>query len=106
MGVIRSRITSTTSSWSGRAGPPGTHGALGQPTVGQSVTKVQVLNGAALYATSGHKGLGQQLCAVVDSKQPEFKNQRYDANIVKLQEASRNSRSTAACRAAAASRSG
>lgn len=66
-----------------------THGALGQPTVGQSVTKVQVLQGAALYATSGHKGLGQQLCAVVDGKQPEFKNQRYDANIVKLQEALR-----------------
>jgi 20S proteasome alpha/beta subunit len=65
------------------------HGAMGQPTVGQSVTKVQVLHGAALYATSGHKGLGQQLCAVVDGKQPEFKNQRYDANIVKLQEALR-----------------
>jgi 20S proteasome alpha/beta subunit len=66
-----------------------THGTMGQPTVGQSVTKVQVLHGAALYATSGHKGLGQQLCAVVDGKQPEFKNQRYDANIVKLQEALR-----------------
>jgi 20S proteasome alpha/beta subunit len=66
-----------------------THGAMGQQTVGQSVTKVQVLNGEALYATSGHKGLGQQLCAIVESKQPEFKNQRYDANIVKLQEALR-----------------
>jgi len=62
---------------------------MGQQTVGLSVTKVQVINGAALYATSGHKGLGQQLCAVVDGKQPEFKNQRYDATIVKLQEALR-----------------
>jgi 20S proteasome alpha/beta subunit len=62
-----------------------THGAMGQATVGQSVTKVQVINDEALYATSGHKGLGQQLCAVVENKQPEFRNQRYDANIVKLQ---------------------
>lgn len=66
-----------------------THGAMGQQTVGQSVTKVRVLHGEALYATSGHNGLGQQLCAVVEGKQPEFKNQRYDANIVKLQDALR-----------------
>ena len=66
-----------------------THGALGQSTVGQSVTKVQVINGEALYATSGHKGLGQQLCAIVDSKQPEFKNQGYDRVIAKLQESLR-----------------
>jgi Proteasome subunit len=63
-----------------------THGALGQTTVGQSVTKVQVIRGEALYATSGHKGLGQQLCAIVEGKQQEFKNQGYDRNIVKLQE--------------------
>jgi hypothetical protein len=62
---------------------------MGQPTVGQSVTKVQGLNGEALYGTSGHNGLGQQLCAIVNGKQPEFKNQRYDANILKLQEALR-----------------
>jgi 20S proteasome alpha/beta subunit len=62
-----------------------THGAMGQSTVGQSVTKVQVINGEALYATSGHKGLGQQLCAVVDDKQSEFKNQRYDVQMFKLQ---------------------
>jgi len=66
-----------------------THGAMGQATVGQSVTKVQVINNEALYATSGHKGLGQQLCAVVEGKQPEFKNQRYDANIIKVQQALR-----------------
>jgi 20S proteasome alpha/beta subunit len=66
-----------------------THGALGQQTVGQSVTKVQVIRGEALYATSGHKGLGQQLCAIVDGKQQEFKNQGYDRNIAKLQEALR-----------------
>jgi 20S proteasome alpha/beta subunit len=66
-----------------------THGAMGQQTVGQSVTKVQVIRGEALYATSGHKGLGQQLCAIVEGKQQEFKNQGYDRNIVKLQEALR-----------------
>jgi 20S proteasome alpha/beta subunit len=66
-----------------------THGAMGQQTVGQSVTKVQVIRGEALYATSGHKGLGQQLCSVVEGKQQEFKNQGYDRNIVKLQEALR-----------------
>jgi Proteasome subunit len=49
-----------------------THGGMGQQTVGQSVTKVQVINGEALYATSGHKGLGQQLHAIVERKQPEF----------------------------------
>ena len=65
---------------------------FGAPTrrvVGQSVTKVQVIHGEALYATSGHKGLGQQLHAIVERKQPEFKNQGYAANIVKLQEAAR-----------------
>jgi 20S proteasome alpha/beta subunit len=66
-----------------------THGALGQQTVGQSVTKVQVIRGEALYATSGHKGLGQQLCAIVERKQQEFKNQGYAPNILKLQEAIR-----------------
>jgi 20S proteasome alpha/beta subunit len=66
-----------------------THGAMGQMTVGQSVTKIQVIRGEALYATSGHKGLGQQLCAIVEGKQPEFKNQRYDANINKVQQALR-----------------
>jgi Proteasome subunit len=66
-----------------------THGAMGQQTVGQAVTKVQVIHDEALYATSGHKGLGQQLCAIVEGKQPEFKNQGYDRNIVKLQEAFR-----------------
>jgi hypothetical protein len=66
-----------------------THGALGQQTVGQPVTKVQVIRGEALYATSGHKGLGQQLCAIVEAKQQEFRNQSYDRNIVKLQEALR-----------------
>jgi 20S proteasome alpha/beta subunit len=63
-----------------------THGAMGQQTVGQSVTKVQIIRGEALYATSGHKGLGQQLCAVVERKQPEFKNQGYASNITKVQE--------------------
>ena len=64
-----------------------THGAMGQQ--GQAVTKVRVIHGEALYASSGHNGLGQQLCGVVESKQQEFKNQRYDANIVRLQDALR-----------------
>jgi Proteasome subunit len=66
-----------------------THGGMGQQTVGQSVTKVQVINGEALYATSGHKGLGQQLHAVVDREQPGFKNQPYALNIFNLQQAVR-----------------
>jgi 20S proteasome alpha/beta subunit len=66
-----------------------THGAMGQQTVGQSVTKVHILNGEALYATSGHNGLGQQLGAVVESKQSGFKNQRYDVEIADLQNAIR-----------------
>jgi hypothetical protein len=66
-----------------------THGAMGQHTVGQSVTKVQVLHGEALYATSGHKGLGQQLCAVMDARQQEFKKQGCDHHLRKIQEALR-----------------
>jgi 20S proteasome alpha/beta subunit len=66
-----------------------THGAMGQHTVGQSVTKVRVINGEALYASSGHHGLGQQLSSVVQNKQPEFKNQGYDRVIVKLQDSLR-----------------
>jgi hypothetical protein len=66
-----------------------THGAMGQQTVGQSVTKVEVVHGEALYATSGHKGLGQQLCAIINARQPEFKRQGYDRQLAKLQEAFR-----------------
>ena len=66
-----------------------THAAMGQPTVAQSVTKVRLINGEALYASSGPVGLGQQLGAIVESKQQEFKNQRYDAYVTKLQEALR-----------------
>jgi hypothetical protein len=62
---------------------------MGQQTVGQSVTKVQVLNGEALYATSGHSGLGQQLCAIVEHEQQRFKDHEYASNIVMVQQALR-----------------
>lgn len=66
-----------------------TQGALGQQTVGQPVTKVQVVRGEALYATSGSSGLGQQLGAIVARQQQEFANEGYDLHITKLQAALR-----------------
>jgi len=63
-----------------------THGALGQQTVGQQVTKVRIIKGDTLFASSGHNGLGQQLAAIVDEKRPELNNQSYDKSIIKLQD--------------------
>jgi 20S proteasome alpha/beta subunit len=45
-----------------------THGAMGQMTVGQPVTKIRIIGGDTLFACSGHAGLGQQLAAIVDPK--------------------------------------
>ena len=63
-----------------------THGTMGQPTVGQAVTKVRIIRDDALFAISGHLGLGQQLAAIVEDKRQEFRNQPYDKSIAKLQE--------------------
>jgi 20S proteasome alpha/beta subunit len=63
-----------------------THGAMGQYTVGQAVTKVRVINGETLYASSGHHGLGQQLCSVVEGQRQQFKNHPYVTCISELQE--------------------
>src|ERR1700732_1580079 len=59
---------------------------MGQMTVGQSVTKVRIVKGDSLFASSGHNGLGQQLAGIIDDKRPEFTNQPYDKSITKLQD--------------------
>jgi 20S proteasome alpha/beta subunit len=63
-----------------------THGAMGQQTVGQPVTKIRVIKGDMLFASSGQNGLGQQLAAIVEDKRPEFTNQTYHKWIAKLQD--------------------
>lgn len=63
-----------------------THGAMGQMTVGQAVTKIRIVKGDTLFASSGHHGLGQQLAGMIDDKRAEFTNQPYDKSITKLQD--------------------
>lgn len=63
-----------------------THGAAGQTTIAQPVTKVTPINGDTLFATSGHVGLGQQLTSEIEKRAGQFRNQRYHATIKHVQE--------------------
>ena len=62
-----------------------THGALGQPTVAQPMTKVQVIGTDTLFAASGHVGLAQQLAEVIGRKRKDFDNQAYHGAIKHVQ---------------------
>jgi hypothetical protein len=62
-----------------------THGAMGVPTVGQAVTKVQLFGGDILFAASGHAGLGQQLGSVIERRRGDFKKSPYAALIREVQ---------------------
>lgn len=61
------------------------HGTAGSPTVAQPATKVTPIDGKALFATSGHVGLGQQLTAVIEKRLKEFGNHKYHAAIKHVQ---------------------
>jgi len=54
-----------------------THGAAGMQTVGQPTTKIQALKEQALYASSGHVGIGQQLSAAIENLLDKFSKQEY-----------------------------
>lgn len=62
-----------------------THGALGAMTVAQPVTKIAMLEGKVLFATSGPRGLGQQLTSVVENRAGQLANQKYHSSIKKVQ---------------------
>ena len=61
------------------------HGAMGQITVGQAGSKTEVVNGQALYASSGPISVGQQICAAVKSLQPRFASQTSAEAVQSLQ---------------------
>jgi 20S proteasome alpha/beta subunit len=61
------------------------HGAMGQMTVGQAVTKVRIIGSNTLFASSGHGGLGQQLSAIVEGKGLQFSAVSYAQSIADLQ---------------------
>ena len=61
------------------------HGAMGQMTVGQAVTKVRIIGSHTLFASSGHGGLGQQLSAIVEGKGLQFSAVSYAQSIADLQ---------------------
>ena len=61
------------------------HGAFGQPTVGQPTTKVRVIGGNVLFASSGAVGLGQQLAYVVESDATQFSSRKYHSVTPLLQ---------------------
>ncbi len=65
------------------------HGALGQPTVGQPMTKVEIIGTDTLFAASGHIGLAQQLAAVIERTRDRFDNQAYHGAIKHVQSAFR-----------------
>lgn len=54
-----------------------THGAMGQQTVGQPTTKVKIIEGNTLIATSGKVGMGQQFSALVERKHKEIGGRNY-----------------------------
>jgi 20S proteasome alpha/beta subunit len=62
-----------------------TEGAMGSVTVGQPVTKVQVIGTNALFAASGHVGLGQQLGSVVERNKSKFRENPYHSLIREIQ---------------------
>jgi 20S proteasome alpha/beta subunit len=62
-----------------------THGTMGMQTIGQAITKVTVVGGTALFASSGHHGLGQQLEAIVQANHTNYLKTNYHAGIQLLQ---------------------
>ena len=50
-----------------------THGAMGMSTIGQTGSKAQIIrSNAALYASAGAIGIGQQICAGIDALDVKF----------------------------------
>lgn len=51
------------------------HGTAGAMTVGHPTTKIVPIKNKALFASSGHRGLGQQLCAALLTRVDKFDGQ-------------------------------
>lgn len=66
-----------------------THGGMGVMTVGQPVTKASIIGDNALFATSGHHGLGQQLEGAVTKLHATFATGTYHERITTVQNAFR-----------------
>ena len=62
-----------------------TLGALGAPTVGQAGTKATIINGQAIYASSGAVGVGQQICAGIAAELGKFGQSTYHASAQLVQ---------------------
>lgn len=62
-----------------------THGTMGMQTIGQAITKVTVVGGNSLFASSGHHGLGQQLEAQVQANHAKYLKENYHTGIQVLQ---------------------
>jgi 20S proteasome alpha/beta subunit len=64
------------------------HGAFGQVTVGQQVTKIKVIGKQldGLFASSGAVGISQQISYIVESDQHQFRGRNYHSTAPLLQE--------------------
>ena len=62
-----------------------THGVMGNVTVAQSGSKVEILNGQALYASAGPIAVGQQICAAMQVLQPKFGAQGCAESVAEIQ---------------------
>jgi 20S proteasome alpha/beta subunit len=61
-------------------------GAFGNITVGQPVTKIKIIgDNAALFASSGSMGLGQQLESIVESKHQAFSRNVFNSMMGQIQ---------------------
>jgi hypothetical protein len=67
-----------------------THGAMGNTTIGQAGTKAAIIRkGAALYASSGAVGIGQQICAGIDALDVKFHGRQCVAVVPDIQKEAR-----------------
>lgn len=67
-----------------------THGAMGMQTIGQSITKINLVGTDTLFASSGRQGLGQQLEGVVRTKHSSFHKNDYHPAIQEVQKGFRD----------------
>src|SRR5215813_2445192 len=62
------------------------HGTAGAMTVGHPTTKIVPIKNKALFASSGHRGLGQQLCAALLTRVDKFDGQPVAAAAKDIQD--------------------
>jgi hypothetical protein len=68
-----------------------THGTMGITTVGQAGTKAAIIRkGQSIYASAGAVGLGQQMCAAIDTIDSKFHNHACIAELPNVLKATRS----------------